>query len=303
MELKDWTYEEFPEFSEYVEDSNMIDTTGDELGVRYIPNVPYCTIGETTLYLQIMLPVCRNFKGSEKFPCVVFVQGSAWFAQDVYGNVPNVSALARRGFVVAIVQYRHSGIASFPAQIIDARNAVRFMKVHADEYQVDSSKVFLSGDSSGGHTAVYAGIYKDDQEDTNLFPGTSANVNAIVNYYGCSSFLRPDSNPITSNHNMPDSPEGQVMGGVNLNEHPELVEKLSIECQISEDTDIPPVLHFHGTKDRIVNTYCSVDLYRKMKACKKETYLYLIKGADHGGSEFWTETVIDIVEDFLRKHI
>lgn len=304
MELKAWTYEEFPEFSEEVEGAGIIETTGNEMGATYIPNVEYCRYGDIALYLQIFVPHCRNLKGDEVFPCVVHVQGSAWFAQDVYRNAHQFARLAERGFVVAVVQYRHSGIASFPAQIIDARNAVRFLRKNAAQYHVDPEKMFLSGDSSGGHTATYAGIFhNDDNLEENLFPGISGEVNAIVNYYGSSSFLREDSNPITPNHNLPDSPEGILMGGVNLREHPELVEKLSVECQINEDTVIPPVLHFHGTKDRIVNTYCTVDLYRKMKACGKETYLYLIKGADHGGIEFWTPQVLDIVEKFYCDHM
>ncbi len=289
MELKDWTYEEFPEFSEEVEGAVILPTTGDEMGAMYIPNVEYCKVGDVSLVLQIFTPHCRNFKGDEVFPCVVHVQGSAWFMQDVYKNAHQFARLAERGFVVAVCQYRHSGIASFPAQIIDALK------------QMDSPVRLC--DSSGGHTAVYAGIYHNDDTEENLFPGISAEVNAIVNYYGSSSFLREDSNPVTSNHNMPDSPEGILMGGVNLNEHPELIRKLSIECQIAEDTVIPPVLHFHGTKDRIVNTYCTVDLYRKMKACGKETYLYLIQGADHGGIEFWTNQVLDIVEHFYKTHM
>ena len=65
--------------------------------------------------------------------------------------------------------------------------------------------------------------------------------------------------------------------------------------------DLPPVLIFHGTKDRTVNCWESVDLYRRLKECGKETALYLVEGADHGGPEFWTEPMLDIVEAFIRK--
>ncbi len=303
MELKPWTYEEFPEFSEEVEGAVLLPSTGDEMGGSYTPSVEYCKVGDVSLVLQIFTPHCRNFKGDEVFPCVVHVQGSAWFEQDVYGNAHQFARLAEKGFVVAVCQYRHSGIASFPAQIIDAKNAIRFLKANADKYRIDPTKMFLQGDSSGGHTAVYAGIYHNDDTEENLFPGISADVNAIVNFYGASSFLRQDSNPVTPNHNMPDSPEGILMGGVNLNEHPELVQKLSIECQITKDTKVPPILHIHGTKDRMVNTYCTVDLYRKLKACGKETYLYLLQGADHGGPEFWTDQVLTFIANFYNTHL
>jgi dipeptidyl aminopeptidase/acylaminoacyl peptidase len=74
-----------------------------------------------------------------------------------------------------------------------------------------------------------------------------------------------------------------------------------VECNISEDTEIAPTLIFHGTKDRTVNTYNSVDLYRKMKNSGKDVTFYLVRGADHGGAEFWTPEILDIVDAFIKR--
>lgn len=298
MEVKEWTYEEFPEFTEEVEGSHIIRTTGDEMGVTYIHNVEYAEIDGTKLHLQILLPFSRNNQ-EMVCPCVVFVQGSAWMPQDVFAQLWRVSKLAERGYVVAVVEYRHSGIAPFPAQIMDARNAVRFMRVHAAEYHVDSENIIISGDSSGGHTAMFAGMIHDDVEN-NLFPGISAEVKGIVNYYGSCSVMKDDSNPIQVLHCQPDSPEGMVMGHVDLRDNLELKQKLSVECNITEETVMPPTIILHGTKDRTVNCEGSVILYRQMKKCGKDVRLYFIKGADHGGAEFWTDQVIDIVDDFIK---
>ncbi len=299
MEVKEWTYEDLPEFTEEVEGACVLPTTGDEMGVYYLHNVEYAEIDGVKLHLQILLPSTRNDPGMV-CPCVVFVQGSAWFPQDVFGQVCRLSKLAERGYVAAVVEYRHSLIAPFPAQIMDARNAVRFMKVHAAEYHVDPENVFVAGDSSGGHTAVFAGMLHDDAEN-NLFPGVSADVKGIVDYYGSCSVMKEDSNPIQLLHCQPDSPEGMVMGHVDLRENPELKRRLSAECNITEETVMPPTLIFHGTKDRVVNCEGSVILYRRLKECGKDARLYLLKGADHGGPEFWTEQVLDIVDGFLKE--
>ena len=40
-----------------------------------------------------------------------------------------------------------------------------------------------------------------------------------------------------------------------------------------------------------------------MKECGKDVKLYLIEGADHSGNEFWTEQVLDIMEDFIQKAV
>lgn len=298
MEVKEWTYEELPEFTEEVEGARVLPTTGDERGVFYLHDVEYAEIDGVKLRLQILQPFSRNDQAMV-CPCVVYVQGSAWFPQYLYGDVGNAAKLAERGYVVAIVEYRHSGIAPFPAQIMDTRNAVRFMRAHAAEYHVDPEKIVVAGNSSGGHTAMFAGMIHDDVEN-NLYPGVTADVKGIINYYGSCSVMNEDSNPIQVLHCQPDSPEGMVMGHVDLRDKPELKRKLSVECNITEKTVIPPVLIFHGTKDRVVNCEGSVILYRQLKKCGKDVQLYLVKGADHGGAEFWTDPVLDIVEGFLK---
>lgn len=310
MELKAWTYEEFPAFEEEVDGATWLDTTGDEPGVTYVPNVEYERVDGVSRVLQILIPKNRNAKVAEAggaapqtYPCVVYVQGSAWMEQNVYANIPCIARLANRGFVVAIVQYRESALAEFPAPIQDARNAVRFMRVHAAEYAVDPARMAVMGDSSGGHTAVYAGILHDDDTSANLFPGVSGEVGCIVNYYGSTDLTFDDSNPSTPNHNMPDSPEGMEMGGYNLRKNVAKRELLSVRCNIDKDTDIAPVLSFHGTKDRLVNTRCSVLLHQRLVETEHDSRLYLLRGADHGGPEFWTPTVLDLVEDFLREHV
>lgn len=299
MQVKEWTYEEMPEFTEEVEGAHIIPTTGDEMSAAYVPDVEYAEIGGTKLHLQILLPFSRN-NPEMVCPCVVYVKGSAWFPQNVYAMLGSVSRLASRGYVVAVVEYRHSGIAAFPAQIMDARNAVRFLRTHAAEYHVDPENIVIAGDSSGGHTAMFAGMIHDDVEN-NLFPGVSAEVKGIVNYYGSCSFIKEDSNPSQLQHCEPDSPEGLVMGHVDLRDNMELKRKLSVECNITEETVIPPTLIFHGTKDRTVNCEGSAILYRQMKKCGKDVQLYFIKGGDHGGAEFWTDQVLDVVDGFLKR--
>lgn len=301
MQVKEWLYEEFPEFTEEVENVTVLPSPGDETGIHYYHDVEYVHMNELSLHLQILRPFNRKKDESEILPCIAFVQGSAWMKQDVYRQLPLMGNLARRGYVVACIEYRHSEIAPFPAQAIDARNAVRFLKKNAAKYGIDPDRVILGGDSSGGHTAMFAGIRHNDDTEENLFPGISAEVKGIINLYGSVSVMAEDGNPSTLNHHLPDSPEGLEMGKVNLREHPELCEELSVECNISADTEIAPVLIFHGTKDRTVNTKQSVTLYRKLKECGKDVQLYLIAGGDHGGAEYWTEQVLDIEEAFIKK--
>ncbi len=309
MEIKNWTYAEFPEFTEPVEGAKLIPTTGDEQGVLYLHDVEYMKVGDIPLRLQLLIPITRNhpydfMNGAEQgtqLPCYVFVQGSGWFQQYLYGRVVDLARLASRGFVCAIVEYRHSGIAAFPAPVIDTRNAVRFLRQNAQKYGIDPEKIVLAGDSSGGHVAMFGGIRHNDDTDENAFPGISAEVKGLVDYYGSVSVMLEDGNPSTPNHHLPDSPEGREAGGINLFEHPEMRRAMSVEENITAETQIAPVLIFHGTKDRTVNCKESVLLFNALRAAGKPVDFYLIQGADHGGAEFWTEQMLDIVEAFIRR--
>lgn len=301
MEVKEWTYADFPEYEGCPEGAQRIATTGDELDMHYMHDVEYAVVDGIHLHLQIVKPTTRN-EPMKTYPCVVYVQGSAWMEQDVYLEIASVSELAKRGYVLAVVQYRHSRQAHFPAQIQDMKNAVRFMKLNAGRFGINPEQIILAGCSSGGHTAMFNSIIKDyDIDDRNMFPfpGINAEVKGIIDYYGAVSLLMEDGNPTTVNHKLPWSPEGMLMNA-NLRERKDLAEKATVVTHITPELDMPPVCIFHGTKDLVVNTKQSVELYEKLKECGKDARLYLIEGASHGGGEFWTREAVDKADEFIK---
>ena len=72
MEIKKWTYEEFPEFTEEVEGAERISITGEEMGVRLHLDVEYARKDGEILHLQILEPYCR--KDAERiYPCLLYL--------------------------------------------------------------------------------------------------------------------------------------------------------------------------------------------------------------------------------------
>ena len=62
------------------------------------------------LHLQIITPQTRNTIDSDTLhPCLVYVQGSAWLEQNINAKLGILSRLAEKGYVIAVVEYRHSG--------------------------------------------------------------------------------------------------------------------------------------------------------------------------------------------------
>ncbi len=73
---------------------------------------------------------------------ILFIPGSAWHIQEMYNNISACSELAKRGFAVAEVQYRESDLAIFPAQVIDAKKAIRFIQSIAEQFHIDTENMF-----------------------------------------------------------------------------------------------------------------------------------------------------------------
>ena len=301
METRAWGYEEFPEYEGLPDGACFLATTGDEPGSRYVPDVVYLCRGDHKLHLQLLIPMCRNSLNAAAgerpaYPCLVYVQGSAWRKQNCYKNLPQLARIAERGIVVAVVEYRDSSMACFPAQVHDAQAAVRFVAEHADELSVDSDKIVIGGSSSGGHTAVLATLLPDE----NGSPAANLPVRGVLDFYGAVSFLREDGYPTTLDAGSLTSPEGALAGG-SLRENPELRYRISADTYLSSETPMPPVLIVHGTKDRMVNCEVSTDFYNLLRAQGRKAELVLIKGGDHGGSEFYVPEAINVYEDFVRR--
>ena len=144
------------------------------------------------------------------------MQGSAWKKQNINAKLGMLSRIAEKGHVIAVEEYRDSSIASFPAVALDTQSAIKFIKLNADKYNVDANKVFVGGDSSGGHAAFFSQLIN---RGSNL--GSNLNINpkdikGIISFYGANSLMLEDGMPSTINHHMPDSPEGLEAGGVIL---------------------------------------------------------------------------------------
>lgn len=99
-------------------------------------------------------------QSKELYPLIILVHGGGF----VSGNhthlyIDYASRLARRGFIVANVNYRLSGDFAFPASLEDIFEALRFLIDQAKTYHLDLSKVFMVGESAGATlTSLFGAI-------------------------------------------------------------------------------------------------------------------------------------------------
>ena len=265
-------------------------------GISIQKNVVYADRNGERLHLTIVSP--RKVEG--KLPCIVMVPGSAWRKQVI--DPEHAVDYARHGYVVAVVEYRHSGIAPFPAQVQDCKTAVRYMRKNADTYGVDTNNIFLLSDSSGGHTVLFAGTTSGNSElDTDAYADYSDAVNAVAAFYPPTDIYGMIEFPSTIDHNSPDSNEGAFLGGLEVSDNKEKAWLASPIAYVTHE-EIPPVLLAVGTKDELVPANQSDRYALYLQARGKEFVFYNLVGASYGSSEFFTPEMVDTVVTFFNRY-
>ena len=157
-------------------------------GTKVERGLVFASFGKTNLALDLYRPA--NYSG--KLPVVVWIYGGAWMMRGQTMQAPQASWLATHGYAVAIIDYRLSSEALFPAQINDCKAAVRWLRANAGKYDLDADHIGAWGASSGGHLASLLGVtggvaaLEGDAGNTNQ----SSRVQAVVDFFGPTDFLQ-----------------------------------------------------------------------------------------------------------------
>ena len=293
----------FPSAAELPEGAKTV-TLRDTFGypVRFVPGVEYARRSGEVQHVHLLFPEDWDHP-DRRFPLVVYVQGSAWHRQNIFEHLAHMMRVCQQGFAVAMVEYRPSEVAPFPAQVQDAKTAIRFLRSRAGEYPIDPDRIALWGDSSGAHTAVMAGVTGDREPDSELYREHSAQVCCIVDWYGPMDISKMNLVPSTQDHTGPDSPEGYLIGRKNVLENPALAAATVPMNYLRADVPTPPVLILHGSRDHLVHFSQSCLLYERLRELGKGAELYKLDGAYHGFGGFHSEEGIAITVDFLKQHL
>jgi acetyl esterase/lipase len=215
------------------------------------------------------------------------------------------------GYAVASLNYRLSGEALFPAQILDVKAAVRWLRANAAEYNLDPEKFAAWGASAGGNLVSLLGTSGDVAEFDDPELGNadvSSRVQAVINWFGPIDFLQMDTQFAASgvcdasaqSHDAADSPESLVLGAP-IQEVPELAAAINAMTYISDDD--PPFFIQHGTADCNVPTQQSQNLYDALVPVigEENVTLILLEGAGHGGDQFSADENMALVVAFLES--
>jgi acetyl esterase/lipase len=248
--------------------------------------------GYRNLELDLSVPA----GASGPVPVVVWIHGGAWLLgtrlspPESWGDGSPFQQLVDAGIAVASIDYRHSREAPFPAQLHDAKAAIRYLRKFSAQLGLDPERIGVWGESAGGHLAALVGLVSDPElEGEDGVLGTSSAVSAVVDFYG-----------IANTSTMPDflssaDPSWVAeLQRVSRGRRPEPLEVLVHDSPYEREEALrllspiqhvsaaaPPFLLVHGELDSAVPITQSEELAAVLREAGVDTEFIRVAGAEH----------------------
>jgi acetyl esterase/lipase len=270
-------------------------------GVKVERGLVFASVGGKNLKLALYRPE----NSSTNLPVVVLIYGGAWMMRTLLMETPKAIWLANHGYAAAVIDYRLSSEALFPAQIYDCKAAVRWLRANAAKYGLDAAHIGAWGDSSGGHLASLLGVtgnvaaLEGDEGNTN----ESSQVQAVVDFFGPTDLLQMQAHALPGswiNHNSPKAPEALLIGGP-VQENRDKAEQANPIQYVTHDA--PPFFIAHGEQDLLVPCNQSELLFAALKEAGANVTFYKIAGAGHEDPAFNSVMMRAAVLAFLDKYL
>jgi acetyl esterase/lipase len=261
--------------------------------------------GYRPLQLDVWAPA-----SPEPAPLVVWIHGGGFMFGDrrvlpeTFRPDQIFDALLAAGLAVASIDYRHALEAPFPAQLHDAKAAVRYLRQFADELGISTARIGVIGESAGGQLAALLGLtaHRPDLEGTHGVVGPSSAVDVVVDWYGPADLttLPRLTPPPDMAAKLP--PELLVPAQDQLTRGLEGAAYADASPITHVTADAPPFLLVHGTTDWLVPHDQSERLHAALTAAGVDCRLESVQGAEHiftGCDDI--DAVVQLSVDFLAK--
>ncbi len=275
-------------FAQTTSGSDWMTDAGSKYWVT--PDITYQTAENRSLKLDVWYQ--HNIKTPS--PTLVFIHGGGWIFGSKEGTVLNFLPYMEMGWTIVNVEYRMASQSLAPAAVEDTRCALRWVFRNAKQYNFDTSKIVLTGQSAGGHLALITGMLPNGTGlDNNCYGDEELKVAAIINWYGIS-----DVNDLIAGKNLKNY---AVMWVGSQQNAAEIAKRVSPLTYVR--AGLPPILTIHGDSDSIVPYSQSVRLHEALDKAKVTNKLITIKGGDHGGfSQADYVNSFKEIKEFLRHN-
>ena len=264
---------------------------------QVVANVTYLT---ATGY-EAKLDVYRRRDATTPQPTMVFYHGGGWIGGTKESSFMSIMPWLEMGWNVVNVEYRMARVALAPAAVEDSLCALRHVVAQAKNYNVDTAKIVVSGESAGGHLALAVGMIPHTAGFTNIcsgggFAGFENNVPkvaAIINWFG-----------ITDLNDMLEGPNARsyAVQWIGSGKGREEIAK-SVSPLTYVRGGLPPILSIHGDADPIVPYSHGVRLRDALTKAGAANELFTVPGGGHGNFRPEDRTKIYLkIREFLTKN-
>ena len=229
----------------------------------------YKKVGKVELHLQVYDR--PNARGKEPRAAIVFFFGGGWRTGSVRQFEPHARHLAEKGMVAVTADYRVASRHGTTAEkcVEDGKSAVRWLRAHAEELQIDPDRIGAGGGSAGGHVAAAVALvpgFEDAREDSSV----SCRPNALVLFNPALVLVEVDG----------EAPFPQ-------NRMKSLAKRLGAEPRRLSPyhhirPGLPPTIIFHGEADRVVPVRTVRLFAEAMKKTENECELKTYPDQPHG---------------------
>lgn len=253
-------------------------------------DVVYCSPEGVPQKLDLFFPANTG----KSVPAVIYVHGGAWRECDKDSDFffPLMKSLQMAGFLVAAINYRLAPAYAFPAQIVDVRCAVRYLRTYAEELNIDPEKIGAFGDSAGGHLVSLMGLAGESAGwDTGEFTGVSSALKAVVNLYGISDVSKifgHDGSEIRM----------QVFQVGDDDNDPRLKHASPLTYV---EAGKPPFFILHGDKDSVVPYEQSIWLVDSLKSTGNSVDFLTVKNGDHQFFQVGPSPIEPLVPEIFQQ--
>lgn len=224
-------------------------------------------------------------------PIVIQIYGGAWREGAPSNHSAFATALARRGYLVAAIDYRHAPESRWPAQIDDVRAAVQWVIEHAGDYRGDPRVMAMIGRSSGAQLALVE-AYRDPAR----FAG-------VISLYGPTDLAEGWRTPPTPDP-LPVRPVLEAFLGGTPDSIPGRYAAASPITYVSKR--VPPTLLIYGARDHIVDSRFGRELHDKLHAVGASSIYLELPWAEHAFDlvpGLSARVVQPYIERFLAAHL
>lgn len=245
---------------------------------------------EHTVELIVYVPEAEGV-----WPCILDIHGGGWKARQVEADRPMMERLAQRGFVTALVSYRLSTEAKYPAALHDCKAALRCLRAHAAELKLDPARIGCMGGSAGGHlsglTAMTAGL--PDFEGEGPFKDQPSTVKACI-------VMAATQDLVAANEGKRNESAELFFGGT-FEQKPEIYKAASPITHVRPG--VCPTIFIEGEKDTL--KIGRSEMMVMLANLGVETAVYTLKDAPHPFwmSDPWCAETVEIADTFFKKHL